>query len=445
MDIKVPALGENITSAEVTRVLVKAGDPVAVDQALIELETGKATMELPSPAAGRVGEVRVKPGDQVNVGQTILTLETAAAVIPPEPASAPVPVPEIHSEVDRASDLASVAPLAPAAALSPPPAAAPPAPPSTPPAAAGRRVPVAAAPSVRQLARELGVEIHDVKGTGPGGRIAEGDVKAHAKKLIVSAPAEPPAAAVSGLPQIPLPDFARWGAIVREPMSTVRRVTAGYLTAAWLTIPHVTQHDRAEITELENLRQRFAARAEKAGAKLTLTAILLKVVAAALKVYPKFNASLDLARQEIVHKQYYHLGVAVDTARGLLVPVIRNVDQKNILQLAVELGQLAAKARAGKLGPDELGGGTFTVTNLGGIGGSFFTPIINAPEVAILGVGRALMEPTCGGQDQLCRPRLMLPLSLSYDHRLIDGADGARFLRWIIEAIEEPLLISLEG
>jgi pyruvate dehydrogenase E2 component (dihydrolipoamide acetyltransferase) len=296
---------------------------------------------------------------------------------------------------------------------------------------------------VRQLARELGVDIHQVQGTGTGGRISEEDVKAFAKKLITTPP--PAAAPVAGFPQHPLPDFAQWGDVAHEPMSTIRRVTAAHMTMAWMTIPHVTQHDRAEITELEALRKRFAERAEKAGAKLTMTAILLKVVAAALKVFPKFNSSVDMAKQEIVFKKYIHLGIAVDTERGLLVPVIRNVDKKNIIQLALEMAQLAQRARAGKIGPADLGGGTFTVTNLGGIGGSFFTPIINAPEVAILGIGRAQMEPCIQHKDALCAPRLMLPLSLSYDHRLIDGADGARFMRWIVEAIEEPLLISLEG
>jgi pyruvate dehydrogenase E2 component (dihydrolipoamide acetyltransferase) len=330
-----------------------------------------------------------------------------------------------------------------------------PSPPATPPlhpqvaqpAPTPAAVPVAAAPTVRQLSRELGVDIHRVPGTGTGGRISEDDVKAFAKKLITTPPAAAtrPSTPDTLFPQIALPDFAQWGEVTHEPMSTIRRVTAAHMTMAWLTIPHVTQHDRAEVTELEALRKRFAERAEKAGAKLTMTAILLKVVAAALKVFPKFNSSVDMAKQEIVFKKYIHLGVAVDTERGLLVPVIRDVDKKNIIQLALEMTQLAQKARAGKIGPGDLGGGTFTVTNLGGIGGSFFTPIINAPEVAILGVGRAQMEPCIHGKEALCSPRLMLPLSLSYDHRLIDGADGARFLRWIVEAIEEPLLISLEG
>ncbi len=444
MEIKVPALGENITSADVTKVMVKVGDTIAVDQAVVELETGKATIEVPATAAGKVTQVLLKVGDKAKSGQTILTLEGAAAA--PQPAAR-----EQKSEVSGQLSVVSAAAATPTVApVTPPPA---PAPASVlphqvaQPAPTGTRVPVAAAPSVRQLARELGVDIHHVPGTGTGGRISEEDVKAYAKKLITTPPpaAAQPSSPDTLLPRVTLPDFAQWGEVAHEPMSTIRRITAAHMTMAWMTIPHVTQHDRAVVTELEALRKRFAERAEKAGAKLTMTAILLKVVAAALKVFPKFNSSVDMAKQEIVFKKYIHLGVAVDTDRGLLVPVIRNVDKKNIIQLALEMTQLAQKARTGKIGPADLGGGTFTVTNLGGIGGSFFTPIINAPEVAILGVGRAQMEPCIHGKDALCSPRLMLPLSLSYDHRLIDGADGARFMRWIVEAIEEPLLISLEG
>ena len=437
MEIKVPALGENITSADVTRVLVKVGDTIAVDQAIVELETGKATIEVPSTDAGVVAQVLVKVGDKVKSGQALLTLAGT----------------ESSGQKSEVSAQATSTVVAVAAATPPSTPAPRPSSPDTPlhpqvaqPVSTGPKVPVAAAPTVRQLARELGVDIHRVPGAGTGGRISEDDVKAYAKKLIMTPPTVAPAAPTAfGLPQIALPDFAQWGAVTHETMSTIRRVTAAHMTMAWLTIPHVTQHDRAEVTELEVLRKRFAERAEKAGAKLTMTAILLKVVAAALKVFPKFNSSVDMAKQEIVFKKYIHLGVAVDTERGLLVPVIRDVDKKNIIQLALEMTQLAQKARAGKIGPGDLGGGTFTVTNLGGIGGSFFTPIINAPEVAILGVGRAQMEPCIHGKEALCSPRLMLPLSLSYDHRLIDGADGARFMRWIVEAIEEPLLISLEG
>ena len=463
MEIKVPALGENITTADVVRVLVKVGDTLAVDQAIVELETGKATIEVPTTDAGVVAQVLMKVGDKVKSGQVILTLagtevsgqktevsgqkavanevsgqqsvvigkkeEVSAAAVLSIPPSTPETLPS--SSAPRPSPLVP-SPLPPQVAQ---------------PAAKPTAVPVAAAPTVRQLARELGVDIHQVPGTGTGGRISEDDVKAYAKKLILTPPAAAtrPSTPDTFFPQTALPDFAQWGEVTHEQMSTIRRVTAAHMTMAWMTIPHVTQHDRAEITELEVLRKRFAERAEKAGAKLTMTAILLKVVAAALKVFPKFNSSVDMAKQEIVFKKYIHLGVAVDTERGLLVPVIRNVDKKNIIQLAQEMTQLAQKARTGKIGPGDLGGGTFTVTNLGGIGGSFFTPIINAPEVAILGVGRAQMEPCIHGKDALCSPRLMLPLSLSYDHRLIDGADGARFLRWIVEAIEEPLLISLEG
>jgi pyruvate dehydrogenase E2 component (dihydrolipoamide acetyltransferase) len=227
-------------------------------------------------------------------------------------------------------------------------------------------------------------------------------------------------------------------------MSNIRRATAKQLDAAWSTIPHVTQFDKADVTDLEQLRKRFGRKVEEAGGKLTVTAILLKVVSAALKAFPKFNASIDMAQEEVILKQYYHIGVAVDTERGLLVPVIRDVDQKNIIELAVELGQVAERARLGKLGLDEMQGGTFTITNLGGIGGTNFTPIINMPEVAILGVARGRQEPVFNGQGQV-EPRLMLPLALSYDHRLIDGADGARFLRWIVEYIEQPFLTALQG
>jgi pyruvate dehydrogenase E2 component (dihydrolipoamide acetyltransferase) len=241
----------------------------------------------------------------------------------------------------------------------------------------------------------------------------------------------------------PLPDFSKWGEVEREPMSNVRRATATHTSIAWATIPHVTNHDKADITELEKLRKQFALRAEAAGGKLTITAIALKVVASALKVFPKFNASVDIDKGEIIHKKYYHIGVAVDTPAGLLVPVIRNVDRKNVIELSVELGQVAEKARAKKLGLDEMQGGTFTITNLGGIGGTHFSPIVNAPEVAILGIARGRIEPVfIDGEFQ---PRLMLPLALSYDHRLIDGADAARLLRWLAETLEQPFLMVLHG
>jgi pyruvate dehydrogenase E2 component (dihydrolipoamide acetyltransferase) len=290
----------------------------------------------------------------------------------------------------------------------------------------------------------LGLDIYEVKGSGAGGRINEDDVKARAKAVLtaaVSAVQAPPRAGHFIGPR--LPDFAKWGKIERVSMRGVRRKTAEHLAESWNTIPHVTQHDRADITELELLRARFAPKAEEAGGKMTVTAIALKVCAAALKVFPQFNASIDMEKEEIVYKQYIHIGVAADTDRGLLVPVIRDVDKKNIVELAVELSQLSKKAREKKITPAEMEGGTFTITNLGGIGGVGFTPIVNHPEVAILGLSRSRTEPEwINGKFE---PRLILPLSLSYDHRLIDGADAARFLRWIAEAFEQPFLLSVQG
>jgi pyruvate dehydrogenase E2 component (dihydrolipoamide acetyltransferase) len=282
-----------------------------------------------------------------------------------------------------------------------------------------------------------------VKGTGPGGRISEDDVKSRAKALLAAATAAQaqPHAGHFAAPQ--LPDFAKWGKIERVSMRGVRRKTAEHLAESWVTIPHVTQHDRADITELEQLRARFAPKAEEAGGKMTVTAIALKVCAAALKVFPQFNASIDIEKEEIIYKQYINIGVAADTDRGLLVPVIRDVDKKNIVELAVELSQMSKKARDKKLAPADMEGGTFTITNLGGIGGIGFTPIVNHPEVAILGISRSRIEPEWISNK--FEPRLILPLSLSYDHRLIDGADAARFLRWVAEAFEQPFLLSVQG
>jgi pyruvate dehydrogenase E2 component (dihydrolipoamide acetyltransferase) len=305
------------------------------------------------------------------------------------------------------------------------------------------RDPVPAAPHVRRLAREIGVDIHSVQGSGPGGRISEDDVKLHAKNVLAVATtaAQAPRAGQFVAPE--LPDFAKWGKIERVSMRGVRRKTAEHLWQAWNTIPHVTQQDRADITELEQLRARFAPRAEEAGGKMTVTAIALKVCASALKVFPQFNASIDMRNEEIIYKQYINVGVAVDTDRGLLVPVIRDVEKKNIVELAAELTQLSKKAKDKKLTPEEMTGGTFTITNLGGIGGTGFSPIVNFPEVAILGLSRSRMEPEW--VNNKFEPRLILPLSLSYDHRLIDGADAARFLRWIAEAFEQPFLLSVQG
>jgi len=311
------------------------------------------------------------------------------------------------------------------------------------PAEPGRALPPApAAPSVRRVARELGVDIHQVAGSGPGGRISAEDVKAFVKRVMsAGGPRNAPVGAAPA--PVPLPDFTRWGRIERRPMRAVRRKTAEHLAQAWAQIPHVTQFDKADVTALEELRKRHAQEAEAAGGKLTMTAILVKAVGAALEAFPQFNASLDTAAEEIVLKKYVHVGIAVDTDRGLLVPVIRDVNAKNIVELSVELAQASLKARAGKTTLEELQGGCMTITNLGGIGGTAFTPIVNHPEVAILGVSRAALEPVY--VDGAFQPRLMLPLSLSYDHRAIDGADGIRFLRWICEALEQPFLLSLRG
>jgi pyruvate dehydrogenase E2 component (dihydrolipoamide acetyltransferase) len=318
-----------------------------------------------------------------------------------------------------------------------------------PPPARGPRegVPVPAAPSVRMFARELGINIAEVPGSGAGGRISEEDVKKYVKAALAAggtstAGGGGATASVGGAPRPKLPDFSVWGEITREAMSKVRSRTAEHMETSG-AIPTVTHNDKADITRLEELRKAYAKKAESAGTKLTITAIAMKVAAAALKKFPQFNASIDMTNSEIIFKKYVHLGVAVDTERGLLVPVVRDVDKKNILDISKDMQELAEKARSKNIKPDDMQGASFTVTNLGGIGGTSFTPIINSPEVAILGLSRGALEPVY--IDGAFQPRLMLPLSLTYDHRIIDGADAARFLRWIAEALEEPLLMALEG
>jgi pyruvate dehydrogenase E2 component (dihydrolipoamide acetyltransferase) len=290
------------------------------------------------------------------------------------------------------------------------------------------------------MARELGIDIDQVPGTGPEGRISIEDVKEYAKRLVTGAATSRGARMTE-----PLPDFSRWGEIHRQPMRAVRRKTAEHLAVAWATVPHVTQHEVADITSLEEQRKRFANKAEALGGSLTVTAVAVKVVATALRIFPQLNSSVDVAADEIIYKKYINVGIAVDTDRGLLVPVIRNADTKSILQLSVEIAQLSEKARTRKISLDEMQGGTFSVSNLGGIGGTFFTPIVNLPEVAILGISRARMEPVYSKETGQFAPRLMLPLSLSYDHRVVDGADGIRFLRWVADALEQPFLLALEG
>lgn len=470
-ELKLPNLGENIESGDVVKILVSEGDTIGKHQPVVEIETDKAVVEVPSPVTGTVAKIVVKEGDRAEVGQVLLLVDEDGAEKgkAEKEKKAARPKAKAEGEVEEEGDEDEAAGEeearkgdaeedkkegAKAAAeeeeeeeeedegdrrkgggrgevvefTRPSRSAA---------SQKGSLVP--AAPSVRRFAREIGVPIDQVRGTGPKGRISMEDVKAFARQVISRAGAA--AAPAASAP--PLPDFSKWGEVEREGFSGVRRKTAQHLGLAWSSIPHVTQYDRADVTRLEELRKRYAPRVEAEGGKLTVTAIILKVVSAALKVFPKFNASLDMAAEEIVYKKYYHLGVAVDTERGLLVPVIRDVDRKNLLRISRELSEMADKARRGKLSLEEMQGGTFTVTNLGGIGGTGFSPIVNAPEVAILGVARASQEPVLQGGE--FRPRLLLPLSLSYDHRLIDGADAARFLRWVAEALEEPFLLSLEG
>ncbi|HOD50284.1 MAG TPA: 2-oxo acid dehydrogenase subunit E2 [Candidatus Hydrogenedentes bacterium] len=442
-EFTLPELGENIESGKVTSVMVAVGDTIEKDQPVIEIETDKAALEVPSPFGGTIKEVRVKEGQDIRVGAVVLVIEEGGGAAKAKPAQARKAEEPSAAKVQQAAEPVQEEPetaeefdelAGPDESETPAPALRQ--------AGAG---PLAASPSVRRLAREIGVDVNQVAGSGKGGRVTPEDVKAYARRMNVDAggvapsgPAKPAAAAAS-----PLPDFARWGEIERREMSTVRRRTAERLAHAWATIPHVTQFDKADVTGLEELRKRYAKQVEAAGGKLTVTAVLAKVAAAALRKFPQFNTALDFEHEQLVYKQYCHIGIAVDTDRGLLVPVLRDVDTKNLTQISVELTQLAERARTKKTTLEEMQGGCFTISNLGGIGGTAFTPIINAPEVAILGVSRNVVEPVYVNGE--FHARTMLPLSLSYDHRVIDGADGARFLRWICEAVENPFLLFLEG
>jgi pyruvate dehydrogenase E2 component (dihydrolipoamide acetyltransferase) len=451
-EFRLQELGENISEGDLVRLMIAPGAKVSEGQPIMELETDKAVVEVPSTVSGVVKDLKVKEGEKIKVGQVIFTLQGGA---PSQAETArPVSQPVEHVSGQHGARLAFQAAIR-AEGKTEEQALPPDQPQQRPasfsmPAQLGKvagtehREAIPAAPSTRRLAREIGVDIYEVNGTGPGGRISEEDVKAHAKTALAAASTAtqaPPRAGHFIEPK--LPDFTKWGKIERVSMRGVRRKTAEHLAESWNTIPHVTQHDRADITELEHLRARFAPKAEQAGGKMTVTAIALKVCAAALKVFPQFNATIDMEKDEIIYKQYIHIGVAADTDRGLLVTVIRDVDKKNIVELAVELSQLSQQARDKKMTLADMEGGTFSITSLGGIGGTAFTPIVNHPEVAILGLSRSRMEPEwIGGKFE---PRLILPVSLSYDHRLIDGADAARFLRWVAEAFEQPFLLSVQG
>jgi pyruvate dehydrogenase E2 component (dihydrolipoamide acetyltransferase) len=433
-EIKLPSLGKKTKSVEVLSVKVAPGDVVRKGQPLLEIESDKGTQDFPSPVAGKVTEVRVKDNDQIASGQVICLVEGEGAAAPapnakaapPKPAAPkPQPAPPAREPepTPPVSRLPDARPQAAPARHAKPQAA-----PATNHHRTGDGELVRAGPATRHLARRLGVDLHKVRGSGRGGRVTEEDVEQHVKALMQSGTAGE-ATAAPGVVVPALPDFEEWGPVERKPLSAVRRVTAEHMALCWSVIPHVTQHDEADVTDLEAFRQQQ----KQAGVKLTVTAFVLKACAVALKAFPEFNASLDLESEQLILKRYCHMGVAVDTEHGLLVPVIRDVDKKSIEELARELNEVAEAARHRKA---DMTGGTFTISNLGGIGGTGFTPIVNWPQVAILGMSRGKHVPVWRGGQAV--PRLMLPLSLSYDHRVIDGAAAARFTRRVAEMLENP-------
>ncbi|GBD89893.1 dihydrolipoyllysine-residue acetyltransferase component of pyruvate dehydrogenase complex [bacterium BMS3Abin04] len=429
VEFKLPELGENIESAQIVKVLVKPGDKVKKDQILFEIETDKANIEVPSDFDGEIKEVKVKDGDIVEVGKAVLVIETSGLKVVSEKSKGEksLPVNSVNqTKVINAENKIEELEEKNVGSL---------------PKINMPKVIAPAAPSVRRFAREIGIDINQVEGSGPGGRISIDDVKIFAKRLNETIKESGGVSGI-GIKAESLPDFSKWGKVEKQPMSNVRRKTAEHLSYAWATIPHVTQFDKADITELERFRKQYSKKVETLGGKLTITAILLKVVAEALKKFPQFNSSIDLSNNEIIYKKYFNIGIAVDTERGLIVPVVKDVDKKSIFDLSVELSQISERARKKKTTVEEMHGGNFTISNLGGIGGTAFTPIVNSPEVAILGVSRGGFEPVY--IDGEFKPRLTLPLSLSYDHRIIDGADAARFLRWVCAVFEQPMLLVLD-
>ncbi len=438
VDIQVPNLGENTTDAEVLTVLVKLGEQVVAEQPILELETDKATFELPSPAGGTVSKIFVKEGDTIQEGQTIMSLNGASSERVTKPVTPVIPVVNrsVGSDV-QAKRSVSVSPTELDTKIV--------APPTEPVRHAqprdGTGFPLPASPNVRRLARELGVDLSQVNGSGGGGRITQEDVKAFVRSQ--QSAGQFGGRREADTKQLPLPDFSQWGPVERQKLSKLARSAAERLAYAWRTIPHVTQHDLADITELESARQLYQKSRQEADPKITMTALAIKAVVTGLKKFPHVNASLDAASGELILKKYFHIGIAVDTEAGLLVPVVKDADQKSLHDIAMELDELARKARVRTVTRDEMQGGTFTITNLGGLGGSGFTPIINPPEVAILGLSRGRTERVLVGADW--QSRLMLPLSLSYDHRVINGADAVRFLRAVIELLENPLRLMVVG
>jgi pyruvate dehydrogenase E2 component (dihydrolipoamide acetyltransferase) len=415
-EFKLPTLGEGIENGVIVAVNVKSGDAAKAGQELFTIETDKASMPLSADADGKVEEVRVKPGDKVSVGSVLAVLSGAGAkpqaaaspppVAQPKPQPAPVAAPSGNGSAGVVNDKGVIP----------------------------------AGPATRRYAREHGVNLAEVPGTARGGRITVDDVKTHIRNRMASPVA---AGGVAGGPLPPLPDFSKYGPVEKKPLSNLRKKIAENLTIAWHTVPAVTQFDLADITDLEAGRKRIAEGLPKGSPKVTMTVLAIKAAVAALREFPHFNASLDLANSEVVYKQFFHIGIAVDTERGLVVPVIRDADKKCIRDLAAEVASLAEKARTGKLTIDEMRGGTFTITNLGGIGGTAFSPIINYPEVAILGLSRSSIQPLF--KDGQFVPRLMMPLCLTYDHRIIDGADGARFTTRLVQLFSDPIRLLMES
>lgn len=424
-EVFLPELGENLQGGDVLDIKVKPGDQVTAGQTLLEVEAEKSTVEVPAPIAGRIARLLVEKGQSIKVGQALLQIDGADGNAPP--ATKEAPATKLSRESTERANKHGLDPIEAAPSTKPQPVR--PVPDAL--AQTSKGSTVAAGPATRRLARELGVDLSRVRGTAQGGRVTQEDVKAHVRDSA-------PAAITRGSALTPaLPDFARWGAIERQPMDGVRRKTAEHMSVAWSQIPHVTHHDLADITDLDRLRKQH----EGKGPKLTVTAFALKAAAVALREFPQFNASVDMAGGQLVFKHYYSIGVAVDTDRGLLVPVIRDVDRKSIKVLAQELAEAAERAREKKVSMEDMRGGTFTITNLGGIGGTSFSPIVNWPEVAILGLSRGRPQPVI--RDGQVVPRLLLPLSLSYDHRVIDGAAAARFTRRLADLLENPLLMLL--
>ena len=431
--IVVPDIGD-FAEVEVIEVHVRAGDSVAVEDPLVTLETDKAAMEVPAPFAAVIGEVKVKVGDRVSQGDIIAIAEKSAA-----PAAESKPESKSESKPEAvAPPKVESAPVAPAAPVESKPVESKPAAPAVaaPPGETDAQIPHAS-PAVRKIAREFGVDLRQVKGGGRNGRILKEDIQSFVKELL----ARGPAPSAGGLPQMPTIDFSKFGEVEIEPLSRIKKISGAHLARNWLLAPHVTQTDEADITEMEAFRKSLAEDAKKRGYKMTPLAFLIKAAVAALREFPDFNASLDAGGENLVRKKYFHIGVAVDTPRGLVVPVVRDADRKGLRELAIELAATSEAARAGKLRAEDMQGGSFTISSLGGIGGGWFAPIINLPEVAILGVSRAQTKPVWNGDK--FEPRLMLPFSVSYDHRVIDGAQGARFAVFLSAVLSDIRRLTL--